>query len=313
VLHTILPEPMTGMKTRCGENASHLRLAWVAPYRQTQFGDPLYFTGRLSYDVYVFVSAKNRQRGAMFPIRDVNPTIRKPVATVTLIALNVAAWVLAQGAGSAIPLAKSLCLYGLIPGELLGPAPIGTVIPLNENLVCALEEGSVVTLLTHMFLHGGWFHLITNMWFLWIFGDNVEDAMGPARFIAFYLLSGLAAATTQIITDPGALIPMVGASGAIGGVLGAYARLYPHARIVTVIFLGFYVTTITLPAIAMLGYWFFIQLAGAMPGLQGAGGVAFWAHIGGFLAGLVLIGPMHRRDYYAEHLSQIPKPMPQDQ
>jgi len=245
----------------------------------------------------------------MFPIRDENPTIRNPVATLVIIGLNIAAWVFVQGMGNALPLAQSLCLYGLIPGELLGTAPVGTVIPLGGNLGCALEEGSFATLLTHMFLHGGWFHLITNMWFLWIFGDNVEDAMGPARFIAFYLMCGLAAAFTQIMTDPGALIPMVGASGAIGGVLGAYARLYPHARVVTLVFLGFYVTTVSLPAIAMLGYWFFLQLAGAMPALQGVGGVAFWAHIGGFLAGLILVGPMHRRDYYAERLSRNPRPL----
>jgi len=246
----------------------------------------------------------------MFPLRDENPLVRRPVATMSIIGLNVAAWLFVQGLGSAAPLAQSLCLYGLIPGELFNLAQIGTVIPIGEGLGCKLEEGSSVTLLTHMFLHGGWFHLITNMWFLWIFGDNVEDAMGPTRFVAFYLLCGLAAAGAQIISNPGALVPMVGASGAIGGVLGAYARLYPQARVVTVIFLGFYGTTMALPAIAMLGYWFFLQLAGALPALQGEGGVAFWAHIGGFLAGLVLAGPMHRADYYAEHLSQTPRPLP---
>ena len=239
----------------------------------------------------------------MFPLRDENPTVRQPIVTYVLIGLNVLSWMIVQGMGSDLPLAQSLCSFGLIPGDLLDVAPIGTVIPIGQDIGCQLEHGSFITLITHQFLHGGWFHLIANMWFLWVFGDNVEDVMGTVRFTAFYLLCGLAAACTQIITDPGALVPMVGASGAIGGVLGAYARLFPQARIVNVIFLGFFFTTLSLPAIAMLGYWFFLQLAGGFPALQGVGeGVAFWAHIGGFIAGLVLAGPMHRADYYAEHL-----------
>jgi membrane associated rhomboid family serine protease len=240
----------------------------------------------------------------MFPLRDENPIIRTPLAIILLIGLNLAAWALIQGFGSAQPLAWSLCEFGLIPGDLLDRVPVGTIVPLGNDMGCKLEgNASALTLVTHMFLHGGWFHIIGNMWFLWVFGDNVEDAMGPVRFLMFYLLCGLAAAATQIMTDPAAAIPMVGASGAIGGVMGAYARLYPHARIQTLIFLGFYVTTVAVPAIGMLGYWFFIQLAGGFPALQGAGGgVAFWAHIGGFLAGLILVGPMHRPDYLAEHL-----------
>ncbi|QSA96638.1 rhomboid family intramembrane serine protease [Methylococcus sp. EFPC2] len=241
----------------------------------------------------------------LFPIRDVNPTVRRPVATLALIGLNVAAWIFVQGWGSGLPLAQSLCSYGLIPGELLDLASIGTVIPLSGDVGCELGEGWAPSLITHMFLHAGWFHLIGNMWFLWVFGDNVEDAMGPGRFIAFYLLCGLAAAALQIMTQPGALIPMVGASGAIGGVLGAYAKLYPRAYVVNFVFLGIFFTTIALPAFVMLGYWFFIQLLGALPALQGpGGGVAFWAHIGGFVAGLLLAGPMHRSDYYAQHIAQ---------
>jgi membrane associated rhomboid family serine protease len=241
----------------------------------------------------------------MFPIRDENPTIRNPLATLLILALNIAAWIFVQGLGSDPALAQSLCSYALIPGNLLDATSVGTVIPLDSNLGCQLGKGSAITLITHQFLHGGWFHLITNMWFLWVFGDNVEDAMGPIRFVIFYLLCGLAAAAAQIMSGPNALVPMVGASGAIGGVLGGYARLYPRARIVTVIFLGFYATTAALPAIAMLGYWLFIQVAGAVPALHGAGGgIAFWAHIGGFLAGVVLVGPMHREDYYSQHLSR---------
>ena len=240
----------------------------------------------------------------MFPLRDENPTLRTPVAVMAIIALNVAAWALVQGFGSGAPLAQSLCDWGLIPGELLHTAQPGTLVPLGENLACRLEPNSnLFSMVTHMFLHGGWFHLIGNMWFLWVFGDNVEDAMGPARFWVFYLLCGLAAAGAQILSNPAAAIPMVGASGAIGGVMGAYARLYPHARIQTFIFLGFYATTVAVPAIAMLGYWFFIQLASGVPALQEAGGgVAFWAHVGGFVAGVILIGPMHRQDLLIDHI-----------
>jgi membrane associated rhomboid family serine protease len=242
----------------------------------------------------------------MFPLRDDNPTLRTPLAVFLLIGLNIASWAMIQDFGSAEPLARSLCELGLIPGDLLGAVPPGTLIPVGDGLVCELEgSASVLTLFTHIFLHGGWFHIIGNLWFLWVFGDNVEDAMGPGRFLAFYLLCGLAAAAAQIASEPAAAAPMAGASGAIGGVMGGYARLYPHARIHALLFLGIFITTVTIPAIGMLGYWFFIQLVSSLPALQGAGsGVAFWAHIGGFLAGLVLVGPMHRPDYLAERLRQ---------
>lgn len=232
----------------------------------------------------------------MFPLRDDNPTLHPPVTLYAILMINISAWAVVQGFGSGETLARSLCDWGLIPGDLLHSAPIGTLIPLGENLACRLEgQASNWTLITHMFLHGGWFHLIGNMWFLWVFGDNVEDALGSLRFVVFYLLCGLAAAGAQILSEPSAAIPMVGASGAIGGVMGAYARLYPNARIETFIFLGLYSTTIVVPAIFMLGYWFLIQLISGIPALQGAGeGVAFWAHVGGFLAGLLLVGPMKR-------------------
>jgi membrane associated rhomboid family serine protease len=141
-----------------------------------------------------------------------------------------------------------------------------------------------------MFLHGGWFHLIGNMWFLWIFGDNVEDSMGHARFAAFYVLSGLAAAAAQVATNPESAIPMVGASGAIGGVMGAYVVLYPRVHVHMLVPLGFFITTIAVPAFLMLGYWLILQLVSGFGtlGVEG-GGVAFWAHVGGFAAGAVLI------------------------
>jgi membrane associated rhomboid family serine protease len=147
-----------------------------------------------------------------------------------------------------------------------------------------------MTLISHMFMHGGWMHIIGNMWFLWIFGNNVEDSMGHIRFFIFYLLCGFAAAGAQIFSDPQSIIPMVGASGAIGGVMGAYILLYPRVTVHMLIFFGFYITTIAIPAVWMLGYWFLIQVLGCIVSIGASGGgVAFWAHIGGFVAGVILI------------------------
>jgi membrane associated rhomboid family serine protease len=156
-----------------------------------------------------------------------------------------------------------------------------------------------------MFLHGGWFHLIGNMWFLWIFGNNVEDSMGHGRFVVFYLLCGLAASALQVLSKPDSAIPMVGASGAIGGVMGAYIVLYPRVRVHLLLVLGFYVTTVAVPAAFMLGYWLLLQILGGTASLGGeGGGVAFWAHVGGFVAGAILVFPfrnpvlVHRHPYY---------------
>jgi membrane associated rhomboid family serine protease len=140
-----------------------------------------------------------------------------------------------------------------------------------------------------MFLHGGWFHLIGNMWFLWLFGNNVEDAMGHGRFGVFYLLCGLAATALQVATSPASAIPMVGASGAIGGVMGAYILLYPRVHVHMLLILGFFITTVAVPAVVMLGYWLLIQLISGFGTLgDEGGGVAFWAHVGGFVAGAIL-------------------------
>ncbi len=236
----------------------------------------------------------------MFPLGDDNPRVHLPIATVAIIVLNVLAWVLLQGLGTEPALTHSICRWGLMAADALGTAPGGTGVALGPDVVCVVEEGrNLPALVTSMFMHGGWFHIIGNLWFLWIFGDNVEDVMGPVRFVAFYLLCGLGAAAAQILTDPQSLIPMVGASGAIGGVMGAYALLFPRARIHTFIFLGFYITTIWVPALLMLGYWFLIQVIGGLPALAGGargGGIAFWAHIGGFVSGLLLIPLFVRPD-----------------
>ena len=239
----------------------------------------------------------------MFPLSDENPRNRFPIATIALIILNVLVWLLVQGLGSERALAESLCLYGLVPGDLLGNIASGTRIALSSDLVCQFNgNANPSSLVTSMFMHGGWFHIIGNMWFLWVFGDNVEDVMGPIRFVVFYLLCGLAAAFAQIASDTDSIIPMVGASGAIGGVMGAYALLFPRVKVNTLIFLGFYVTTLRVPAIFMLGYWFVLQLLQGLPALGATqGGVAFWAHIGGFLAGIALIYVFRRSDYLASH------------
>lgn len=245
----------------------------------------------------------------MFPLSDDNPTQRPPVATIALILINALVWIFVQGLGAAGPLAESLCLYGLIPGDLLGTIAPGTRLPVSDTLVCVLDGNrSASSIVTSMFMHGSWFHIIGNMWFLWVFGDNVEDAMGPVRFFVFYLLCGLGAATAQVVTDISSTLPMVGASGAIGGVMGAYALLFPHARVNTLIFLGFFITTISVPAVFMLGYWFLLQVLGGLPALGSPeGGVAFWAHIGGFVAGIVLIGLFARSDYLAAYGSLLGK------
>ena len=234
------------------------------------------------------------------PYKDENPAELPPIATVGIILLNTLAWLLVQGAGAAEPLARSVCQLGLIPGEILRSVPAGTAVPLGKGLSCVLTaEPHFATILTSMFMHGGWLHLIGNMWFLWVFGNNIEDSMGHTRFVVFYLLSGVAAAATQMLVDTGSRIPMVGASGAISGVMGAYILLYPRVRVHTLITLGFFLTTVTLPAYVILGYWFVLQLlfgtVGALSGAQG--GVAVWAHVGGFVAGLLLIKLFANSEY----------------
>ncbi|HEY8555240.1 MAG TPA: rhomboid family intramembrane serine protease [Burkholderiales bacterium] len=226
----------------------------------------------------------------MFPLRDDNPSFLTPYATYAIVALNVLVWVFLQGFGMEPRLSASVCTLGLIPGELLGTVPPGASFQIGPSTYCQLTGSSAWhTLLTSMFMHGSWFHIISNMWFLWIFGNNVEDSMGHVRFALFYVLCGLAAAALQILSNPDSVVPMVGASGAIGGVMGAYILLYPRVHVHMLIFLGFFVTTVAVPAVFMLGYWFVLQLLGGLASTGAEGGVAFWAHVGGFVAGAVLV------------------------
>jgi len=238
----------------------------------------------------------------MFPYKDDNPTLVTPVVTILLIGLNVAVWILVQGMGTDPALSQSVCSLGLIPGEFLGRVPPGTELPLGPGMSpCLLGvERHWYPPLTSMFLHGGWLHLIGNMWFLWLFGNNVEDSMGRVRYLAFYLICGLAAAATQTFMSPSSIVPMVGASGAISGVMGAYVILYPRVRVHMLVFLFIFITRIAVPAYLMLGYWFLLQLLGGSAA-QGEGGVAFWAHVGGFVAGAALIALFKDPDLVSKH------------
>jgi membrane associated rhomboid family serine protease len=247
----------------------------------------------------------------VFPYHDENETQRTPVVTMVLIALTVLTWVLVQGAGATVALARSVCELGLIPGELTLAVVPGTPFPMGEGLVCLTDPGRQTTnVLTSMFLHGSWMHLLGNMWFLWLFGNNIEDSMTRPRFVAFYLLSGLTAALAQVIADPASSVPMVGASGAISGVMGAYLVLFPRVRVYTMVPLGFLLHSMALPAWVMLIYWAFLQFFGGVTSIasEQGGGVAFWAHLGGFVAGVVLVKVFERRERMMAHTAHRWRP-----
>ncbi|HHJ12938.1 MAG TPA: rhomboid family intramembrane serine protease [Gammaproteobacteria bacterium] len=215
----------------------------------------------------------------MIPLHDDNPTRITPWVTIGLIVTNVLVFFWQLSLGKRVELA--VYSLGMIPAVVFGDAQL----PPQLQVV---PEG--MTIFTSMFLHGGWGHLIGNMLYLWIFGNNIEDAMGHGRFIVFYLLCGVMAVLAQALPNPESTIPMIGASGAISGVLGAYLLLYPHARVLVGIPFGFYLHTMYIPAGMVLAFWFLLQLisSAASAGSTG-GGVAFGAHIGGFVAGMAFI------------------------
>jgi membrane associated rhomboid family serine protease len=223
----------------------------------------------------------------MIPLHDDNPASSKPLVTLLVLAACVLVflWQLSLGAAGR----RAVLALGLIPAVLLGRADL----PAELSVVAP-----PLTLLTSMFMHGGWLHLIGNMLFLWVFADNVEDSMGHGRFVLFYVVCGVAAALAQALPDPTSQIPMVGASGAVSGVLGAYLLLYPHARVLTLIPLGIWFPIVRIPAGILLTLWFALQLLSnyLLQASGKGGGVAFRAHIGGFVAGMLLIPLMkHRR------------------
>ena len=268
----------------------------------------------------------------MIPLRDMLPSRRFPIITVSLIVLNLLVFLFQGYQGTQAPYRKDWAKeraewaaaeleeppifnpyyaystkqrilvsmpdvyqigrdewlqtqYALIPTELLSGRDLPPTIPIPIWL----------TLLTSMFLHGGILHLLGNMLFLWIFGDNVEDAMGRIRFLGFYVLCGIVAAFTHIAIGPGSSVPMLGASGAIAGVLAAYFMLYPQSRVLTLIPLFFFLRLVAVPAVFLLGFWFLLQVISGVGSFGSSGGVAFFAHIGGFIAGLFLVFPFRRR------------------
>jgi membrane associated rhomboid family serine protease len=241
----------------------------------------------------------------MFPYKDDNPTILTPYVTLVIIAITSLVWLLYQGAGVEPAISNSVCDLGAIPGRLFGEPVQPVRTPDGLITLCPDAAGNAwYTVVTSVFLHGGWFHLIGNMWFLWVFGNNVEDAMGHGRFVAFYLLCGILAAMAQILMQRSSPVPMVGASGAISGIMGAYLVLYPKVRVHMLIFLGFFITTVTVPAYLMLLYWAFLQVLGGVPTVAGAasgGGVAYLAHLGGFVAGVALIKLFANPEFVAAH------------
>ena len=217
----------------------------------------------------------------MIPLRDDNPTKIVPVVTVGLIVLNVLVFLYQRSLGTD---GEGVFIYqfGAIPAVIFGSQT------LPSELVAIPASFSVFT---SMFLHGGFMHLIGNMLYLWIFGNNIEDAMGHGRFIVFYLLTGVAASMAHFLTDLTSEIPTIGASGAISGILGAYILLYPRAQVLVLIFLGFFIRVMYIPAGFVLGFYFVLQIfQGSITFGQGGGGVAWFAHIGGFLGGLLLVG-----------------------
>jgi membrane associated rhomboid family serine protease len=219
----------------------------------------------------------------VIPLRDRNPTRRTPLVTISLIVACFAAFALElsiTAAGGDPALERFFERWGAVPADI----------------TVALDQGNyfgqaTLGMVTSMFLHGGWLHILGNMLFLWIFGNNVEDRMGRIPFLLFYLVGGIAAALTQVAIDPRSTIPLVGASGAIAAALGAYIVLFPGARILSLVFLGFFYQLLEVPALILLGFWFLLQLVsgfGAFDAETAQGGVAFFAHIGGFVLGVVV-------------------------
>ena len=209
----------------------------------------------------------------MIPLKDDNPTSNKPVVTYFIIGLCIIIFLI-QLSSQSYKTGELFYSYGLIPSVLMGHNQL----PMDLYAVPAS-----VTIFTSMFMHGGFMHLIGNMLYMWIFADNIEDNLGPLKFFIFYLLAGIGAAMTQVLMDTHSQVPMVGASGAIGGVLGAYLINHPNARVLVLIPFGFFSQLIKIRALYVLGFWFILQF------ISSGGGVAYAAHIGGFVSGMILI------------------------
>jgi rhomboid family protein len=229
----------------------------------------------------------------MLPLKDDVPTHSTPVVTVSLIVVNLLVFLyqFSLGAGAGKAAEEFIREFGLVPCRLTGSCAVALDLP-----------SPVLTIFTSMFMHGGLFHIGGNILYLWIFGNNIEDTLGHGRFLMFYLACGIAAALGQTIISPASTVPMVGASGAVSGVLGAYLLLFPHASVVTLMIFGIFVRLVRIPALIVLGFWIVVQLVNGFLtvslGKSEGGGVAWFAHIGGFVAGLILLfllRPRHAR------------------
>jgi membrane associated rhomboid family serine protease len=243
-----------------------------------------------------------------FPIGDENHTIRTPVATYALLVALALIWIFVQGAGfDPVRLATTVCNYGMVAGEITAKARVGAAVPIGNGLMCVVDREpiNVLTPLTSMFLHGSWGHLLGNCLFFWVFGNNVEDSMGRLRFLLFYVMCGLAAAAAQIAISAASPVPMVGASGAIAGVLGGYLVLYPRANVRVLVFLFIFIQVVRVPAYVVLLLWIGYQVITGLPELtmrsEVNSGVAVWAHIGGFVAGVVLVKLFARKAFVDQH------------
>jgi membrane associated rhomboid family serine protease len=234
------------------------------------------------------------------PLKDINPTTHRPIATYSLIAINMAVFIYQLSLGPRLSEAF-IASYGSTPFEITHMTDLVGKMNIGVQLIHYPGPHPIfLTLLTSMFIHGGFAHILGNMLYLWIFGNNIEDILGPVRFIVFYVLCGLAAHALHIASDPASTIPTVGASGAISGLLGAYLIAFPRARVVTLVFLGFFVRMMLVPAFVIIVFWFVIQFIFGLASLGGTreGGVAWFAHIGGFLAGIALIYAMAGKTIY---------------
>jgi membrane associated rhomboid family serine protease len=219
----------------------------------------------------------------VFPLKDDNPTRTTPIFTIALIVANVLVFLyqvsLEAGGAPGVQAGQAFIEeFGLVPCRLTGACRAVGDLP-----------SPIATIFTSMFMHGGLFHVAGNMLYLWIFGNNVEDTLGHGRYLVFYLACGVAAALAQTATGPSSPVPMVGASGAVSGVLGAYLLLFPHAHVTTLIIVGFFFRLVQIPALVVLGFWIVVQVLNGLGSFGASGGVAFFAHIGGFLAGMALL------------------------
>lgn len=225
----------------------------------------------------------------MIPLRDNIPSRRVPVVTMAIIAINVAVF-LYEVALPVPALMEFIHKYGVVPAETGTPG--GLLLSIMTG-----RWGEVSPLVTAAFVHGGWLHLIGNMWYLWVFADNIEDFLGRGRFLFFYVLAAVLGNYTQVLADPTSTVPMVGASGAVAAILGGYLLLYPRARVIALVPIGFFVTVQEVPALLFLFIWFLLQLISGVAsiGADTVGGVAWWAHVGGFIVGMLLMNLWRRR------------------